>query len=262
LTPSWEGHDAGWWQQHLQVPAVILHETVGSTNDVARQLAEAGAQTLTLVITDHQTHGRGRAGRSWLSASGSSLLCSIIFRASARRGATPGAVPLRIGNAVAHAIEQVAGVDTELKWPNDVLIAGQGKVAGILCEAVTRHPGDDYIVAGIGVNVTDPGEPYGSISRASAHSVTRGRLLQHIVDALRVRATQITSPLTAEELAEIQRRDILFGRDVADDNKQLGRACGVASDGSLLVETEQGVKHIHSASIRLAHTGAYPGGTT
>jgi BirA family biotin operon repressor/biotin-[acetyl-CoA-carboxylase] ligase len=260
LTVHWEGHDAEWWQRELKVPAVVIYESVGSTNDVARQLVENGADTFTVVIADQQTSGRGRAGRSWLSARGSSLLCSIIFRAATHSQATPGAAPLRIGNAVARAVEQSARVSAELKWPNDVLLAGQGKIAGILCEAVTRAPGNNYIIAGIGVNVTDPGAPYGSINGASKHAVTRGELLQHLIIALRVSAAQITSPLTTEELAEINARDILFGREVANEEAPLGRACGVASDGSLLVETSSGVKHIHSATIRLAETGAYPGG--
>jgi BirA family biotin operon repressor/biotin-[acetyl-CoA-carboxylase] ligase len=260
LTANWEGHDAEWWQRQLRVPAVVIFETVGSTNDVARQLAENGADSLTVVIADQQTSGRGRAGRSWLSAHGSSLLCSIIFRATPQGQAAPGAAPLRIGSAVARAVEQSAQVSADLKWPNDVLLPGQGKIAGILCEAVTRGPGNNYIIAGIGVNVTHPGEQYGCINGASKHAVTRGELLQQLVAELRVSAGQITSPLTPEELAEIRTRDILFGREVANEQAALGRACGIASDGSLLVETSSGVKHIHSATIRLAQTGAYPGG--
>jgi BirA family biotin operon repressor/biotin-[acetyl-CoA-carboxylase] ligase len=255
----WDNYNANWWQRQLSVPAVYLYGTIPSTNDKARELAEQGADSLTIVIAEQQTAGRGRAGRTWKSTSGSSLLCSILFRTLADAHATPGAAPVRIGNAVAQAIEDAAGVPALVKWPNDVIMAGQGKVAGILCEATVRQHGTAHIVAGIGVNVSNPGTEYGSINAVAKTKLTRGALLEHIVGRLKPLAHRITLPFTDAELAGIKARDILFGERVETDSGLIGRAAGIAPDGSLQVETAEGTRSVYSASIRLADTKAYPG---
>ena len=257
-TITWEGRDAASWQQILGVPAVHLFGTTGSTNDAARNLAEAGAPSLTLVVADHQTSGRGRAGRSWLSAPGSSLLCSIVFRPGQPAGATPGAAPVRIGHAAARAIERVAGVDARVKWPNDVVIPGHSKVAGILCESASRQ-GSMFVIAGIGVNVRAPGSDYASLSQVSGRSVDRGALLEELVRQVWAIGDSITAPLGDAERAALHERDVLLNQEVVDDSGQVGIARGVAADGSLLVETATGMIAVHNATIRLARTREYPG---
>lgn len=255
---TWEGRTAVAWQSVLAIPAMHVYETIGSTNDVARNLAEQGADSLTLVLADHQTSGRGRAGRSWISTPGSSLLCSIVFCLDDTIDAAPGAAPVRIGNAVAEAAAEVAAVDARVKWPNDVVIPGHGKVAGILCEAVMRQ-GTAFVIAGIGVNVNASGGTYASLAEASGHAVPRDGLLQRIVDKLRPFANSVTMPLTDDELERMRPRDILFGQQVTDDTGLTGIAAGIASDGSLLVQTDTGVTSVHNATIRLAGSHQYPG---
>lgn len=257
--PLWDNHNANWWQRHLAVPAVYLYGTIPSTNDIARELAEQGAETLTIIIAEQQTAGRGRAGRSWMSSGGSSLLCSILFRTRTDAHAAPGAAPVRIGNAVAQAIEDAAGVPARLKWPNDVIVAEQGKVAGILCEATVRQHGTAHIVAGIGVNVSSPGGDYGSINAAAKSPITRGALLGQIVAGLKLIVDRITLPLTDTELASIRARDILLGERVETESGLVGRAAGIAQDGSLQIDTAEGTRSVYSATIRLADTKAYPG---
>jgi BirA family biotin operon repressor/biotin-[acetyl-CoA-carboxylase] ligase len=255
---TWEGRDVASWRETLGLPEVHLFDTTGSTNDVARNLAEAGAPSLTLVVADHQTSGRGRAGRSWLSAPGSSLLCSVVFRPGHPAGATPGAAPVRIGHAVARAIERVAGVDARVKWPNDVVIPGHGKVAGILCESASRQ-GSMFVVAGIGVNVRAPGSDYASLSQISGRIVDRGALLGELVTEIAAIRDSITAPLSDDERAALHERDVLLNQEVVDDSGQAGIARGVAADGSLLLETGQGIVAVHNATIRLARTREYPG---
>jgi BirA family biotin operon repressor/biotin-[acetyl-CoA-carboxylase] ligase len=255
---TWEGRSSSEWRQQLGVPAVELFGTIGSTNDVARDLAERGAASLTLVVADHQTSGRGRAGRSWLSTPGSSLLCSIVFRVADTGDSAPGAAPVRIGNAVAETIAEVAAVDARVKWPNDVVIPAHGKVAGVLCEAVMRQ-GSAFVIAGIGVNVSSPGETYVSLSQASGRQVSRADVLQRIIEKLRKFADDLTHPLSADELERIRARDILFEQKVTDETGLVGVAAGIAADGSLLVKKEQGTIAVHNATIRLADTHQYPG---
>lgn len=259
LLRLWDNHNAEWWQRQLSVPAVYLCGTIASTNDVARELAERGAETLTIVIAEHQTAGRGRAGRSWMSTSGSSLLCSILFRTHTDAHAAPGAAPVRLGHVVAQAIEDAAGVRALLKWPNDVIVPEQGKVAGILCEATVRQHGTAHIVAGIGANVSSPGSDYGSINAAAQSQITRGALLEQIVARLKPLAPRITAALSEAELASIKARDILLGERVETESGLTGRAAGIAPDGSLQLETAEGTRSVYSATIRLADTKAYPG---
>jgi BirA family biotin operon repressor/biotin-[acetyl-CoA-carboxylase] ligase len=255
---SWEDRDARHWRQALAVPLVHLYDTITSTNDIARDLAEAGAPHLTVVLADHQTRGRGRGGKSWLSAPGSSLLMSIIFRYQASRDAAPGAAPVRVGHAVAGAIQALARVETRVKWPNDVVVPGRGKIAGILCEGAAR-PGHTYIVAGIGVNLHCPGDEFASVADVSDRVVSRADLLQDIVARLKKLADRIALPLSDDELAVMRARDILFGQLIEDEHGLGGRALGIARDGSLLVQTGQGLQPIYNATIRLAGSQAYPG---
>ena len=149
--------------------------TVGSTNDEARRLAQAGAPEGTLVIADCQTAGRGRLDRRWEAPPGSSLLLSLLFR--------PPLAPHQVqqltmvcGLAVVDAIEAETGLRAGLKWPNDVLI-GEAKAGGILTEIVLAGQQVDYAVVGIGLNVNlDPGHlPPNLLTAATSLSHQLGR---------------------------------------------------------------------------------------
>jgi BirA family transcriptional regulator, biotin operon repressor / biotin---[acetyl-CoA-carboxylase] ligase len=255
----YDGFDAESLQEFLRVPRVVLYESTGSTNDAARQLADQQAPSFTIVLTERQTHGRGRGGKSWLSTPGRSLICSIVFQTSLHPNAAPGAVPVRIGNAVAKAIEATSGLNARLKWPNDVVFQGHGKVAGILCESAMRQDGLARIVAGIGVNVGKVSEEHVSINELSEVPVARTALLKNIVDQIRPYEHALLAPLTDEEIAQIESRDVLINQQVESDDGARGIARSVLPDGSLEIETPDGVKALHNATIRLAHTGGYPG---
>lgn len=130
---------------------IVFYERVGSTNDVAKQLADAGEPEGTLVIADEQTAGRGRLGRTWVAPPHSSILMSLVLR--------PALVPhqvARVTMAVALgacvAIRAETGLEVQIKWPNDLLVRGK-KLAGILSEAGIVGDELEYVVVGIGVNV-------------------------------------------------------------------------------------------------------------
>ena len=124
----------------LEGPRLHLRRT-DSTNDRARDLAQAGAPSGTLVTAEEQSAGRGRHGRTWAAPPGAALLCSAILRPlEARHALLPLAVPL----AVCEAAEALAPVECRVKWPNDVWLE-ERKLAGILIEA--RPP--DWAVIGV-----------------------------------------------------------------------------------------------------------------
>jgi BirA family biotin operon repressor/biotin-[acetyl-CoA-carboxylase] ligase len=123
----------------------------GSTNDVARQLAEQGASEGMLVLAEAQTQGRGRLGRSWLSEPSAGIYASILLRPTL---APRDAAVLTLVAAVAgsEAIEQACRLRADIKWPNDLLLSGR-KCCGVLSEMQTERDEVRYVILGIGINV-------------------------------------------------------------------------------------------------------------
>ena len=128
---------------------IIYRPSVASTMDVAREEAEAGAEEGTTVVTDEQTAGRGRLGRTWISPAGANVYVSVVLRPEPEHLRPLSMLcPL----AVCRAIEEVTGLPARIKWPNDVLIHGR-KVSGTLIDAEFEDGGIRYAIAGVGINV-------------------------------------------------------------------------------------------------------------
>jgi BirA family biotin operon repressor/biotin-[acetyl-CoA-carboxylase] ligase len=128
-------------------------ESVASTNDAARDLAQAGAAHGTAVVAREQTRGRGTKGRAWHSPAGLGLYASFIVRGPGGGPVpSPHLLPLAAGLAASDAIAAGAGIEVRLKWPNDLVFGGR-KLGGILSEAVTGSAGGDFAVVGAGINV-------------------------------------------------------------------------------------------------------------
>ena len=137
----------GLWQ------AVEVVDRTGSTNGDLLDRALGGAPEGVVLAAEEQSAGRGRMGRTWVSPPRAALTFSLLVRPATVPPARRGWLPLLTGVAVASAVTAVTGVQTRLKWPNDVLV-GPAKLAGILAEAA-----GDAIVVGVGLNVSaEPGE--------------------------------------------------------------------------------------------------------
>jgi BirA family biotin operon repressor/biotin-[acetyl-CoA-carboxylase] ligase len=132
--------------------AVEVVEEAGSTNADLVARARAGEPEGLVLVAEHQTHGRGRLDRTWVTPPRSALTFSVLLR--------PGPVPrqrwpwlpLLAGVAVVEAVNATGGPSCSLKWPNDVLHAG-AKLGGLLAEQVDSHAGP-AVVLGIGLNVS------------------------------------------------------------------------------------------------------------
>jgi BirA family biotin operon repressor/biotin-[acetyl-CoA-carboxylase] ligase len=133
--------------------------SVGSTNDVVAEWARDGARSICLAAADEQTRGRGRGGRRWFTPAGSALAFSLLLDLA------PGFDPTYLGRvsglgalAVCEALEKSYDLSPQIKWPNDVLLAGK-KVCGILPEAHWSGERLQALILGIGINVASNSVP-------------------------------------------------------------------------------------------------------
>lgn len=148
---------------------------VGSTNEVAHQLASEGAPEGTVVVAEEQTKGRGRFGRSWLSQKGRDITLSLVLRPALSPSAV-SCLNLVVGLAASKAIRTVSGLATDLKWPNDVLVRKR-KCCGILTEMNAKPDHIDYLVVGLGINVNGVSVPKVISDKASTLRIESGRFL-------------------------------------------------------------------------------------
>ncbi len=157
LPPPWGEPPPETWRRAwrgVPIPAWRYLSQVTSTQDLARIWAEQGAQEGCLVYAERQTRGRGRAGRTWRSRPGASLTFSLILRPRPQEAPYLSRLSGWAAVAVSTVLETRYRLRPEIKWPNDVLLAGK-KVAGILVEAEWRGGQvPAYVIVGIGVNVT------------------------------------------------------------------------------------------------------------
>jgi BirA family biotin operon repressor/biotin-[acetyl-CoA-carboxylase] ligase len=214
----------------------IRLESTGSTNDVARELAEDGAASGTVVTADQQQAGRGRRGRVWAAPPGKALLFSAILRPLELHHSL---LPLSVPVAVCEAVEWLAPVEARIKWPNDVWVDG-AKVAGVLIEA--RPP--EWAVIGIGLNVAIEPHEFPDDLRWPATSVGHGADVESARRAVCAALDRWVETPQDEALDAFRARDLLLGREIAwtgaGDADGEGIAAGVDDRGNLLVDLEGG----------------------
>lgn len=206
--------------------------SLDSTNDLARELAAAGAPQGTVVTAEEQVAGRGRQGRSWTAPAGKALLYSAIVRPLEQRHLV---LPLAAPLAVAEAAEEMADVSCAIKWPNDVWIEGR-KCAGVLIEA---RPQDGWAVIGVGLNVSIEPDEFPEELRETATSLGAGATVDGALQALNDSLTRWMRAAPQDVLAAFRERDALRGRQIAWDGGN-GTAEGIDERGNLLVATGSG----------------------
>ncbi len=239
---------ADWLRAQLVRPgsvwtAVRTVATTGSTNADLAAAARAGAESGQVLVSDHQSTGRGRFTRVWEAPPGTSLAISALLRPPPGVPASRWLwLPLLTGLAVADGIREATGIRAELKWPNDVLIEGR-KVCGILSERVDGDAGPAAII-GMGVNTTLtedqlPVPTATSLALAGAY-VEPGGVAAAILDALGAWYARWLGG--AELRAEYAARCTSVGRTVrvqlSATESVVGDATGVDANGCLLVRVD------------------------
>jgi BirA family biotin operon repressor/biotin-[acetyl-CoA-carboxylase] ligase len=247
---GYDGRSAGELARACGVPAVALYDSVASTMDVAHELAASGAPAGTVVLTDRQTAGRGRSGRTWHSAPGDSITLTLV-----ERPVDPAALrvlSLRLGLAAAPVLDHWTAGPVRLKWPNDLMV-GEEKLGGVLVEARWRDQQPEWVAIGVGVNVRRPPLPG---TAGLAPGAGRVEILAGLVPALRA-AAAAAGALGARELGAFEARDWARGRRIVEP--AAGLVHGISSGGALLVSTATGIVSCASGSLVPAEAAHAPG---
>jgi len=234
---------------------------VGSTNDLAKELAGYGAVEGTVVVAEKQTAGRGRLSRGWVSPKGG-LWFSVVLRPELKPAEAVGLV-FMAGLAVAEVLHELYAVKAETKWPNDVLVKGR-KVCGILTEMNTTGEKVNYVTVGIGVNANfDVEKAFPEELRANATSLENelGRKvrLEELFKALLEKLENIYELFLKEGFAPVlgkwKKYAGFLGCQVevtSETEKLVGLALDVANDGALVVRLEDGtVKRVFVGNATL-----------
>ena len=229
---------------------------IDSTNSEAERLINNGIEDLQLVIADAQSAGRGRRGRDWVSPSSCGLYLSLVYPFS---NETDGLQGLSLVAALStHAAIRNLGVETlQLKWPNDLLV-GNKKLSGILLE-LHNDSMQTWVIFGIGVNYKLTDDRRASIGRAA-------------VDVSEL----LSEPPSIEQLAAVVTKELLLNigeyissgfssfqsiwnsydryleRDIVIQNgnsRKIGRYKGVDENGSLLLQTADGLQRISGGEL-------------
>ncbi len=226
-----------------------------STNDLAAQLAEHGAEEGTAIVAEAQSAGRGRHGRAWSSPAGAGLYVSVVLRP---RADVAQLVTLAAGVAIAEGIQAASGLEASVKWPNDLFVGGR-KLAGILAEAGSSATGRPHVVLGFGINLLPAALPLEVASRATSiegelgRPVDRDLLLASCLASLASRYADLQEGRAAAVLdawrlraASMLRRSVEWD---AGDIRARGVAENIDDDGALLVRTDIGVVRVLSGQV-------------
>ncbi|MFC9932030.1 biotin--[acetyl-CoA-carboxylase] ligase [Streptomyces sp. NPDC127190] len=234
---------------------IELVPRTGSTNsDLAARAAAGKAGEGAVLVAEEQTAGRGRLDRRWTAPPRSGLFFSVLLAPTEVPVARWGWLPLLTGVAVATGLARAAGVDTALKWPNDLLVTVGGeerKAGGILAE----RAGDAGVVIGVGINVTLRAEELpvpqaGSLALAGAAGTDRDPLLRAVLRSLedwygRWRAAggdPGPSGLQEAYAAGCATLGRTVRAELPGDRAVVGEAVAVDGDGRLVIATEEGVR--------------------
>jgi BirA family transcriptional regulator, biotin operon repressor / biotin---[acetyl-CoA-carboxylase] ligase len=234
---------------------VEVVQSTGSTNSDLVAAASAGqAGEGAILVAEEQTAGRGRLDRRWSAPPRSGLFFSVLLAPSGVPVSRWGWLPLLTGVAVATGLSRVAGVDTALKWPNDLLVTVEGeerKAGGILAE----RAGQDAVVVGVGINVSLRADELpvplaGSLALAGARNTDRDPLLRGVLRSLEEwygRWREAGGDPAASGLQETYAAGCAtLGRTVRaelpGDRSIVGEAVAVDGDGRLVIATKEGVQ--------------------
>ena len=264
LEALWQQLDALWPGLSVE----LLPEVDSSNTELMRR-ARAGWHEPLLLIAERQSAGRGRLGKSWSSQPGQALTFSLGLPLAPRDWS---GLSLAVGVSVAESLQPqlpAAGAAPKIgiKWPNDLWLEGDRKLAGILIETASFVGGQQhdmtaprYVVIGIGINVRPrPGDGMRTapaclqeLDAALDAPTALACILPNLVAEVQSFARHGFAPL----MQRFAQRDLLAGREVNLSDGTSGMAQGVAADGGFLVRTATGLQAVTSSEISVRPAGS------
>jgi BirA family biotin operon repressor/biotin-[acetyl-CoA-carboxylase] ligase len=236
--------------------SIEAHDSVASTMDIARELARQGRDEGTVVVAETQTRGRGRSDSEWFSPPGGAWF-SVLLKSPIEAEKSHRVVFLG-GLCACTVLEELCGVETTIRWPNDILFGGK-KLAGILGETLQANDTTCSIV-GVGVNTNlDVGAFPGELkNEVTTTREVLGRDIDNeaIVVATAALLVNVSPDLNRDYgrlLDEWLKFSDTIGKMVEVDGKPAGRAVRLDEEGFLMVEDESGNEsRIVSGTLRYA----------
>lgn len=228
-----------------------------STNDVLKQKIALGARLPALVVTEHQTQGKGRRGRVWESGVAKNITMSFAWKFEQGPSVVEG-LSLAVGVVIAKVLRNLGVPNPGLKWPNDILIDGQ-KICGILLEMVADQD-VCRVVIGIGLNVESTPEqqarvdqPWTDLTSRLTFTPDRNEIIAQITQGL-VEVCEVFAQGNglAHYHAQWQAFDMLYNQPVmmfSGNRQQAGIARGVDVSGALRLETSEGIELLHGGEV-------------
>lgn len=241
---------------------VEVFDTLSSTNSYLMQNMSSKTHG-TCVIANLQTNGRGRRGREWQASLGASLTFSLLWRFQCGAAALSG-LSLAVGVALIRALHDVGASAAQLKWPNDILV-NQKKLAGILIELQGDMEGPSTAVIGVGINLQLPeqivhkiDQPVTDLAHASTVSVNpnvlMAKLLAHLAEVLAIFEKSGLDALREEWTAHHAYHQRPVRMLMPDGSEVAGIVQAISDNGTLIVETANGLQKFMSGEISLRST--------
>lgn len=245
---------------------VYFYEEIDSTNTQAKRLAEEDAPSGTLIVSDCQLKGKGRRGRVWTSPKGEAIYMTILLRPQIRPDRA-SMVTLVMGLSVVQAIRNVLGLETSIKWPNDVVL-NRKKLVGTLTEMSAQMDYIEYMVIGTGINanMTEFSEELKdkatSLRMEMGRSVNRASLIAESMKCFEknyeiFEKTQDLSGLIEDYQAVLANLNQPV-HVLEPGHEYSGIARGINEKGELLVEREDGtVTAVYSGEVSVRGLYSY-----
>jgi len=229
---------------HVFGTKIYTFNSVDSTNNCARAVADCGAPEGTVVVTEHQTAGKGRLGRQWLTEPNQNLIFSLLLRPHFSPE-TINLLPLYVAVALSETIERVSALKAECKWPNDILFGGK-KIAGILIEGSIKKSLVEYVVIGIGINVNQEKFPSNLTEKASSLKLEchkdfdRAILFRETLKSLEDQYAAVSATGFQSVVPQWLSHSTMINRTISvsqQGNVFSGVVKGLSSNGALILES-------------------------
>lgn len=237
---------------------IAYYDILDSTNNEAKRLAEDGEKRTALVLTEQQTGGKGRRGRTWVTPRETAVMMSLLLHPKiAPEHAS--AVTLVMGLAIARACRKFCEVDAKIKWPNDIVVDGK-KVCGILTEMSSEIDYINYLVIGVGINANSTEFPKELEEKATSLKLLTGKRVDRaglIVESLEQFADCYGKFLQTQDVSLLldEYNALLAGKDgqvrvLEPNHEYCGISRGIDRHGDLLVEREDGtVEAVYAGEV-------------